>query len=128
MKGYEMLCVIVLGLFSLLNDVTLTIQIMTLKIVINIINLGYAMDFLMLHLFFGYSHCNAAGVTIPVESTIYSKSCSKKLQRGVFWAGYPFHQLLSLSISLLLSPVQGISLLGWVDCLLCAENGNNPYV
>ena len=39
MKGYEMLCVIVLGLFSLLNDVTLTIQIMTLKIVINIINL-----------------------------------------------------------------------------------------
>ena len=40
MKGYEMLCVIVLGLFSLLNDVTLTIQIMTLKIVVNIINLS----------------------------------------------------------------------------------------
>ena len=38
-EGYEMLCVIVLGLFSLLNDVTLTIQIMTLKIVTNIINL-----------------------------------------------------------------------------------------
>ena len=68
-------------MFSLLNDVTLTIQIMTLKIVTNIINLSHGFPHVAFVFLVSYSHCNAAGVTIPVKSTMNSKSC---LKRGFF--------------------------------------------
>ena len=71
-------------MFTLLNDVTLiiTIQIMTLKIVTNIINLSHGFPHFAFVFSVSYSHCNAAGVTIPVQSTVYSALCSNRVFLG----------------------------------------------
>ena len=108
-------------MFSVLNDVMLTIQIMTLKIVTNIINLSHGFP----HFAFVFWLVTHIAMRLVLPS-LSSRQCTlNPAQRAVFWAGCPFLLFPFLSISLLLSPVRGIS---WPDSgagWLRAENDNN---